>query len=509
MKQIITFLLLAVFTTVLSAQTVNIQGDPYGGNPYATIADAIFAANDGDVILITGVHTESIAFNKSITLRGTDPTTDIIQAAATASSDGSGSRVIGMGEGNRTITIENLGIRYGNADSNTNGGGINVEKVTGLVTLKNLIIEYNNSAKNGGGLSFVGSNVDVIECTIRNNTSALDGGGIIAAPNNGAGINPVVNIKQSLIDSNTGRNGGGIYINGNNGSGNDYTIDFNVENSTVSNNSASSNSSGAGGGAVWCKVAPWTTNAGGDGTSGNINLNLVHATVYNNSHAALIKSGLRFTGTAGFTTNLSAYNSIIVSADDLSIKAISFANANLTEMVNCILGGLDAAAGANPIIDDAAKNNLKGKTATFAGLSSSGLSDEGGSTSVLAISENSNADDYCTATITGISLPTTDQRGYTREGTPDAGAYEFGGTLSSETPIVLSNVKVYPNPASEFVYVEGINQIERIDIYSVLGVLEKTIRGKNYLDISELSSGIYLLKIKNNLSSITKRLVVN
>lgn len=156
-----------------------------------------------------------------------------------------------------------------------------------------------------------------------------------------------------------------------------------------------------------------------------------------------------------------------------------------------------------------AKNNLKGKTATFAGLSSSGLSDEGGLTSVLAISENSNADDYCTATIIGISLPTTDQRGYTREGTPDAGAYEFGGTLSSETPIVLSNVKVYPNPASEFVYVEGINQIERIEIYSVLGVLEKTIRGKNYLDISELSSGIYLLKIKNNLSSITKRLVVN
>ena len=295
MKQKITFLLLAVFTTVLSAQTVNIQGNPYGGNPYATITAAISAADDGDVILITGVHTESIAFNKSITLRGTDPTTDIIQAAATASSDGSGSRVIGMGEGNRTITIENLGIRYGNANSNTNGGGINVEKVTGLVTLKNLIIEDNYSAKNGGGLSFVGSNVDVIECTIRNNTSALDGGGVIASPNNGSGINCIVNIEQSLIDSNTGRNGGGIYINGNNGFGNDYTIDFNVENSTVSNNSATSGSTGPndGGGAIWCKVAKWTTNAGGDGVSGNINLKFIHATVYLNSVLLFFQGLLR------------------------------------------------------------------------------------------------------------------------------------------------------------------------------------------------------------------------
>lgn len=356
-------------------------------------------------------------------------------------------------------------------------------------------------------MSFVGSNVDVIECTIRNNTSALEGGGVIASPNNASGINCIVNIEQSLIDSNTGLNGGGIFINGNQGFGNNYTIDFNVENSTVSNNLASSASGEAGGGAIWCKVAEWTTNAGGDGTSGNINLNLVHATVYNNSHAAPIKGGLRFTGTSGFTTTLSAYNSIIVSADDTNIKAISFANANLTEMVNCILGGLNASTGANPIIDDAAKNNLKAQTATQAGLTGS-LTNNGGSTQVLAITEASFADDFCTTT-TGISLPTTDQRGYTREGTPDAGAYEFGGTLSTETPIVLSNVKVYPNPASEFVYVEGINQIESIEVFSVLGVLEKTIIGKNYLDTSELSSGIYLLVIKNNSSSITKRLVVN
>ena len=84
---------------------MNIQGDPYGGNPYATITDAVFAANDGDVILITGVHTETISFGKSITLRGTDPTTDIIQAAATASNDGTGSRVINISRAEDTDVL--------------------------------------------------------------------------------------------------------------------------------------------------------------------------------------------------------------------------------------------------------------------------------------------------------------------------------------------------------------------------------------------------------------------
>lgn len=509
MKQKITLLLFTFFVAVVSAQTVNIQGDPYGGNPYATVADAVFAANDGDVILITGVHTETITFGKSITLRGTDPTTDIIQAAASASSDGTGTNVINIIRGTDTdvltVTIENLGIRHGNADSNTNGGGLNADKVTGQLTLRNLIIENNHTDKNGGGINLAGSDVDIIECTIRNNTATLDGGGMIAVPNNGAGINCIVNIQQSLIDGNTGRNGGGFYINGNNNFGNDFTIDVNVENSTVSNNTASSASGGAGGGAVWCKVAALT----GGGGAGNINLQFVHATVYNNTHAALIKSGLRFTGTSGFTTNLSAYNSIIVAADDVSTKAIAFANSNLTNMVNCIIGGLDGAgaAGASPVIDDPTKNNSKGRTATFAGLTGT-LTNDGGSTQVLPITENSNSDDFCTAA-TGISLPTDDQRGFDREGTPDAGAYEFGGVLSVDDVVMESTLKIYPNPASNMVNIEGINSIKAIRIYSILGTLNKVIYNQSAVDVSDLADGIYLLSVETSENKkVTKRLVI-
>ena len=100
MKHKITLLLVAVFTTVVTVQTVKIDG-----TTYPSISEAITAASDGDVIDITGTHTESIDISKAITLRGTDPSTDIIQAAATQGA--ATSRVI-VASGDKNITIKNF-----------------------------------------------------------------------------------------------------------------------------------------------------------------------------------------------------------------------------------------------------------------------------------------------------------------------------------------------------------------------------------------------------------------
>jgi len=499
-----------VFALVANAQTVNIEGDPYGGNPYTTITDAVNAATDGDVILISGIHTEIVSFGKSITLRGSDPTTDIIQAATSPSSDASGESVVRVIRENDNdvlnVTIENLGIRYGNANNN-NGGGIEADKVTGLITLNNLIVEENSTNRNGGGIGIAGSNAEIINCTIRNNNCSLDGGGIIFAPNNGSGINSVIDVKQTLIDNNISRNGGGIYINGNNNFGNDYTIDVNVENSTISNNDTFSPNGGAGGGAIWCKGAVWTTNEGGTGNSGNITLQLVHASVYNNSHGSAIKNGIQFTGPTNGETNFSAYNSIVVTADAPAQKALNFVNTNTTDVVNCILGGLENAGSLLPLLDDPSKNNVRGKTATFAGITT-GLTDQGGSTQVLAIDENSNSDDYCTAA-TPVSLPSIDQRGYLREGTADAGAFEFGGVLSTND-ISAPEFNVYPNPATEILHIDGMNNtVKQVEFYSVLGQLKKQSFDTS-INISDLSSGIYLIKITTtDQQNMTKRIIIN
>ena len=504
MKKIFT-LLFATFSTLIVAQTVNIQG----GSAYPDINTAILAATDGDVILVTGVHTESISIDKSITIRGTNPITDIIQAASSASTTGTGSRVINIGAASAAslnVTIENMTIRNGNF--NANGGGINVDKVIGLVTLKNLIIANNFTSTNGGGVSFAGSNVNMLNCTIQNNTSSLDGGGIIAAPNNASGVSSIININQSIINANTGRNGGGIYINGNNGFGNNYKIDVNIENSTISNNTTTSAASGNGGGAIFTAVAYWTTNAGGDGVTGNISLRLIHATVFNNSHAAPLRAGIRFAGVAGALTNFSAYNSIVVANNDLNIKALNFQNANTTNVVNCILGGLENAP--LTIVDDVTKNNQKGKTATQSGLTGT-LSNLGGTTSVLDITSGSAADDFCSA-ITGVAIPSVDQRNYAREGVNDAGAFEFGATLSLNdfTSEKTADVRIYPNPTSNILFIKSENSISKVSIYDNSGrqVLQ-TNSFKEGIDVSKFSNGVHLVVIEIMGKKVVKSIVIN
>ncbi len=507
MNRIFTIIFLA-FTIGVSAQTVNIAGDPYGGNPYATINDAVAAStNPDDVILITGIHTESVSIDKSLTLRGTDPTTDIIQGAASPGTGGGGNRPLFLGEGNFNITVENIGIRHGNIDnslsSNGNGGGLVVEKVTGLATLSNLIIEDNNTTRNGGAIGIAGSNVIITGCTIRNNSSGLDGGAIIAAPNNGAAIDMTVTVEETLIDGNVGRNGGAIFLNGNNNFGNDFLMDFNIVNSTVSNNSSFSPPGGNGGGAIFSAARPWTVNP----SVSNVTLMLVHATFYGNIHAALPKSGIQFGSAA--PTNFSMYNSIVVYTDDIATKSVNFNNSNTTDVVNCILGGLENAGPFNSIIDDPSKNNSRGKAATFAGLTT-GLTDQGGNSEVYAIDENSNSDDYCTASVPGsVSLPSVDQRGFMREGTPDAGAFEFGAVMSTDGVANAPVFSIYPNPASDMLNIEGVNNtVKQVEFYSVLGQLQKRSFDTT-INVSDLANGIYLVKITTaDEQSITKRIII-
>ncbi|MEQ8548678.1 MAG: T9SS type A sorting domain-containing protein [Cyclobacteriaceae bacterium] len=407
---------------LISSQMLYAQSVMIGETSYETITAAITAASDGAVIEIRGLHTESVNVGKNLTLRGEDPTTDIIQAAAIQAE--AQTAVIaavrpGDFDGDLTITIENLGIRNGN--SSDNGGGINADKITGLITLKNLIIEQNASSRNGGGVSVVGSKALITGCVITNNKSSLDGGGLILASNNGVTIDTDVDIAGSLIDGNEGRNGGGIYINGNKDFGDNNKIDVSIENSTISNNASLSPAAGNGGGGIWSRCALWK----GDNTTGNVTLRMVHATMYNNTHESTLKNGIQFNSTpASALTNFSIYNSIVVSQDDVAEKALNFANTNTTEAINNILGGLNGLPDfMADSTENANRNNSNGRTATFAGIATT-LSDEGGDVNVFAITEEATAFNYCTVA-TGITLPTTDARGETRDMMPDAGAFEL------------------------------------------------------------------------------------
>ena len=403
----ITLIVGFLFVSVLTfGQTVNI-----GGTSYGSIAAAITASSNGDVIDITGSHAENLSWNnKNITIRGNDATTAIIDGGA------AGAVITMFGGTAQTVTFENLTLRNGSITGR--GGAIYYDiggaGTAGTITLNNVIVENNTATTEGGGIAMLGGNLTINNSIIRNNTSTTDGGGLVLTTK---GTAMEMNINNSLIQGNSGRNGGGIYVNGN---ANNINIDLNLENTTLTGNTTTSASGGAGGGAVWIKAF--------NGAS-NVDLKLVHVTTYNNSHAAAAKNGFTFTGGTTAFTNVSVYNSILVNADDITQKNIKWTRTNVVDIVNSIVGGSDDAGNttygnsANTFLDDGAKNNQKGKTATQAGLTGT-LTDKGGFSNVIPITENSAADDFCSVA-TGITIPTTDQRGYVRSGNNDAGAYEY------------------------------------------------------------------------------------
>jgi hypothetical protein len=75
----------------------------------------------------------------------------------------------------------------------------------------------------------------------------------------------------------------------------------------------------------------------------------------------------------------------------------------------------------------------------------------------------------------------------------------------------IDDISIYPNPVSNGkIYITAKQDLAKdIEIFDVLGkkIYTTTIFGKE-LNISKLTPGIYILKIKVNNSSTTRKLVV-
>ena len=69
-------------------------------------------------------------------------------------------------------------------------------------------------------------------------------------------------------------------------------------------------------------------------------------------------------------------------------------------------------------------------------------------------------------------------------------------------------VKMYPNPVLNFLTIHSGFPITRVQIYTLLGDLVKDERGDvDRVNMSALSSGIYMIKIYSNQYYVTKKLI--
>jgi hypothetical protein len=112
--------------------------------------------------------------------------------------------------------------------------------------------------------------------------------------------------------------------------------------------------------------------------------------------------------------------------------------------------------------------------------------------------------------VEGYNIPAKDQRGYLRNATyPCVGAFELNGITAVKDIKSDIELRVYPNPAKEFISISTSGQILKVEIISLSGqkLLSQNLPGKS-VSLSGLNPGIYLMKVSTDNGSTTQRISV-
>lgn len=81
-----------------------------------------------------------------------------------------------------------------------------------------------------------------------------------------------------------------------------------------------------------------------------------------------------------------------------------------------------------------------------------------------------------------------------------------GGPVGVEEKTTVSNLSIYPNPVRSQITIDAPDQIETVHIYNLIGELVQT-NVANTFSVADLSNGVYILKIKTNVETLSIRFV--
>ena len=90
----------------------------------------------------------------------------------------------------------------------------------------------------------------------------------------------------------------------------------------------------------------------------------------------------------------------------------------------------------------------------------------------------------------------------------EAFEFEIKGESISE---LSNNVKVYPNPVDDVLYINTNENITEVNVYNVVGVKMTTVNGQQTnvsVNMSNLNSGVYFVEVKTEKENIIKKIVV-
>ena len=83
--------------------------------------------------------------------------------------------------------------------------------------------------------------------------------------------------------------------------------------------------------------------------------------------------------------------------------------------------------------------------------------------------------------------------------------FHYSSTVGIDEP-TENPLTVWPNPAKDFVRIEG-TEVSEAQVYNALGQVVKTVKGSNEINVSGLAKGVYLLRItdadgKNHIARV-------
>jgi hypothetical protein len=71
----------------------------------------------------------------------------------------------------------------------------------------------------------------------------------------------------------------------------------------------------------------------------------------------------------------------------------------------------------------------------------------------------------------------------------------------------LSNLKIYPNPGTDYLYLEGNINPVTVSIYDVLGKKVISINNTNKIDVKVLPKGVYIIRVLDGLKEVRKKFI--
>ena len=89
---------------------------------------------------------------------------------------------------------------------------------------------------------------------------------------------------------------------------------------------------------------------------------------------------------------------------------------------------------------------------------------------------------------------------------------EFVTTTEGNIELVEDNFNIYPNPVNDRLYIETEVEVEEVVVYTITGVVvgqQTTVNGQqtSSIDVSNLNSGIYFVKVVTENREVVKRFV--